>query len=258
MGDLPYGFIYITENMTNHKKYIGKKTYDKCGKWHNYLGSGDLLQKAILKYGKENFRRTVIDVADSFVDLNEREKYWINYYDATNSDEFYNIANGGTGGNTKCGYTADELTISEAIRIKAIREGFKHKSGEDFPQAKLKKEQVTDIINSLLSGSYHTDLARKYNVSVSTINDIASHKTWKSLTDGIVFPTITREMVGKRSAKSCSKPVIAYNKDMDMIGEYPSAREAGKSLGVGYRLVSQVCNGEKPSAHGYIFMFSNN
>ena len=49
----PYGFIYITTNMVNGKRYIGQKKF--CDGWKTYLGSGKLLKKAIKKYCKENF-----------------------------------------------------------------------------------------------------------------------------------------------------------------------------------------------------------
>ncbi|HAU84134.1 MAG TPA: hypothetical protein DCW90_00975 [Lachnospiraceae bacterium] len=43
----PYGFIYITTNIVNNKKYIGQKVYDKDNKWVTYLGSGVALSLAI-------------------------------------------------------------------------------------------------------------------------------------------------------------------------------------------------------------------
>ena len=47
-------FIYMTTNLITNEKYIGKHygTEDD-----SYLGSGKILQKASLKYGKENFKR---------------------------------------------------------------------------------------------------------------------------------------------------------------------------------------------------------
>ena len=78
----------------------------KVGK--NYLGSGTVLNKAIKKYGTENFSRLIIEECYSKEELNVREIFWIDYYDATNNKQFYNIASGGDGGNTTSGYTQDE------------------------------------------------------------------------------------------------------------------------------------------------------
>lgn len=70
-----YGFIYITTNHVNGKKYIGQKNYDKRGNWKKYLGSGVILAKAIQKYGKENFSKEVVEECESKEQLDEREKY---------------------------------------------------------------------------------------------------------------------------------------------------------------------------------------
>jgi hypothetical protein len=91
----PYGFIYITTNLINGKRYIGQKKFDGGSRWKSYLGSGYSLIKAIKKYGKENFIRNIIDIAYSDDELNEKEKTWIENYDAVKSNDFYNRIEGG-------------------------------------------------------------------------------------------------------------------------------------------------------------------
>lgn len=48
-----YGYVYITENKLNGKKYIGKHRAEIFDK--SYLGSGKALKSAIKLYGKSNF-----------------------------------------------------------------------------------------------------------------------------------------------------------------------------------------------------------
>lgn len=91
----PYGFIYITTNMINGKRYIGQKKFDGGSRWKSYLGSGHYLMKAIKKYGKNNFIRNIVDIAYSFDELNEKEKAWIDNYNAVDSEDFYNRIEGG-------------------------------------------------------------------------------------------------------------------------------------------------------------------
>jgi len=91
-----YGFIYITTNNINGKKYIGQRKY--YGKYEEYLGSGVILARAIAKYGVENFTRQVVEECDTKEALNEREIFWIDYYHADTSDAFYNEKCGGSGG----------------------------------------------------------------------------------------------------------------------------------------------------------------
>lgn len=106
-----YGFVYITTNHVNGKQYIGQRKYDKQGKWKEYLGSGIILSRAIEKYGLKNFSKEIIEECKTKKILNEREIYWINYYNAVESDNFYNIASGGDGGNTIAGYTDDQRKL---------------------------------------------------------------------------------------------------------------------------------------------------
>jgi hypothetical protein len=86
-------YIYKTTNLLNNKVYIGKSQKLFNGK---YYGSGILLKKAIKKYGIENFLVEVIENCKTIEILNQQEKMWIAYYIGNS----YNIAEGGTGGNT--------------------------------------------------------------------------------------------------------------------------------------------------------------
>jgi len=87
--------IYKTTNLINGKIYVGKHTMDR----DDYLGSGNLLKRAVKKYGSENFvRETLENCGDNLELLNEREKYWIEKLNSTNLEIGYNIANGSVGG----------------------------------------------------------------------------------------------------------------------------------------------------------------
>lgn len=125
----PYGFIYITTNLINGKKYIGKKKYNK--KADNYLGSGKHLKNAIKKYGKENFTRDIIAIGYNANDLNELEIYYIDKYDAANSQDYYNIASGGEGGNTFVGKTKEEMKNFSEKRSKLSKEMWENRTEEE-------------------------------------------------------------------------------------------------------------------------------
>lgn len=91
----PYGFIYITTNKINNKKYIGQKKFDNRGRWKSYLGSGYWLMKAIDKYGKENFYREIVGTSMTEEELNQKEYEWIKKHNAVEDSNFYNMMNGG-------------------------------------------------------------------------------------------------------------------------------------------------------------------
>lgn len=137
-----YGFVYITSNNINGKKYIGKRAYDSAGKWESYLGSGILLTRALKRYGKDNFSRQIIDIAETSHDLCEKERYWISYFDAVESNEFYNIAPGGDGGNVRAGYSREQYIESENKRLRAVSNAAKKRCGEMASMAKLSEDDV--------------------------------------------------------------------------------------------------------------------
>lgn len=91
----PYGFIYITTNIINGRRYIGQKSFDYKSRWYSYVGSGYQLIKAIKKYGKENFKRDIVAIAYTAKELNELEIIWIRDYNAVINENFYNMADGG-------------------------------------------------------------------------------------------------------------------------------------------------------------------
>ena len=83
-----YGFIYITTNNVNQKRYVGQKKIDKRGSWKNYIGSGVILSRAIDKYGADAFTKEIVDVTSTIEELNDKEIQWISKLDAVGSDEF--------------------------------------------------------------------------------------------------------------------------------------------------------------------------
>ena len=242
-----YGFIYITTNHINGKRYIGQKSYSQSN-WKTYLGSGIYLNRAINKYGKENFSKEIIETCETKEILDEREKYWIGYYNAVENNNFYNIASGGDGGNTIAGYSEEQLEQYKEYKRKLHKETAP--KGESCVASKLTEKQVLEIIERLQKNDFNLDIATKYNVSTETINDIRNHKTWKTLTENIVFDDIS-----SRKRPRSTKPVVQYSEEGQYIATYKSARDVQRELGISYKLVSAVCNGTKRIAHGFIWRF---
>ena len=109
-----YGYIYLTTNLINGKKYIGQhrsKEFDKT-----YFGSGVVLLKALEKYGKENFKCEILKECFSEDELNSWEKKFIKDHNASCSDEYYNVANGGLGHTCEPWNKGKHIEISDKAR----------------------------------------------------------------------------------------------------------------------------------------------
>jgi hypothetical protein len=71
--------------------YIGKDTKSR----KDYLGSGTLLKKAIVKYGRESFEKIILaDGIECPKKLAEEEIRFIKIFNADTSNNFYNISSG--------------------------------------------------------------------------------------------------------------------------------------------------------------------
>ena len=88
--------IYKVTNKINGKVYIGQSV-DIGRRWREHMTAKDdiYFHKAIQKYGVENFEWEVIEQCKK-KDLDEREIYWIEYYDSFNKG--YNCTKGGDSG----------------------------------------------------------------------------------------------------------------------------------------------------------------
>jgi group I intron endonuclease len=84
-----YGFIYLTTNLCNGKRYIGQT---KRSATSTYFGSGKAIRKALKKYGAKNFTREILVYAFSKKDLDFLEEHFIKEFNATDDRDWYNIS----------------------------------------------------------------------------------------------------------------------------------------------------------------------
>lgn len=132
--------IYITTNLINGKFYIGKDVANNP----SYLGSGLLLKKAIRRYGINNFKKEILEICDSQELLCEREKYWINKLKSTDRKIGYNIAEGGTGGDTFTNLSETKKQIVLKKRESSMREIRKTKDYRDKLSKRTKDMWMDD------------------------------------------------------------------------------------------------------------------
>jgi len=99
------GFVYIITNLTNQKRYIGKKLFKSTrtktikGKrkkvktdsdWRNYFGSNAVLKEDVKLLGPLNFKREILKICKSKGTCNYWEMKYQIQYEVLERSDFYN------------------------------------------------------------------------------------------------------------------------------------------------------------------------
>lgn len=145
----PYGFIYITTNLINGKRYLGQKKFDKYGDYKNYLGSGVAFEKAVKKYGRKNFKRDIITFCYSKEELNKAEYDLSVFLNVVESDDWYNLVLGG-GATSGCHLTNEtKEKISKSKTGKPLSEYHKNRISEGLKGIVFSEEHKKKIANAM-------------------------------------------------------------------------------------------------------------
>lgn len=136
--------IYKTINLKNNKYYIGQDKKNNP----EYLGSGLLLNRAIKKYGRENFTKEILCECKTKKELNDMEIYWIKISNSI-SPNGYNISTGGEGGDNftnnpnkeiirkKCISSANKISKQNSLRNKGENNPFFNKKHSKKTRKKM-------------------------------------------------------------------------------------------------------------------------
>lgn len=114
------GYIYKITNNINNKVYIGQTKNSVNRRWTEHKRDSKknnndfVLYRAMRKYGFDNFIVETIEFDVPLDKLNEREVYWIKFYDSFNSEKGYNLTSGG-GQNTKISDSTKEKHRQNAL-----------------------------------------------------------------------------------------------------------------------------------------------
>ena len=154
-----FGYIYKITNLINNKCYIGQTIKNIEERWNRHkrdafnkknYNYNYPLYKAFRKYGLENFSFEIIEECN-ISELNEKEIYWIQYYDSYKNG--YNQTTGGKGNRL--------LDLDEKEIIKCYE-----------------KEQNIITVSKIFNCSRHTinNILHKNNVKIKTAQEHAQEK----------------------------------------------------------------------------------
>lgn len=181
--------VYKITNKVTGKVYIGITNQGAGARYRHHwyearTGEPAPIHRSMAKYGEENFTLEIIDFAETYEELKEKEKYWIKQYDSMNREKGYNLTEGGDG---TFGRLHSEET-KEKIRQKAIGRKASEETKKKMSEAQKKYKDMhkahADAIRSLnqkaivvydLEGNIVEEFdttkecAEKYNVTSTTV-----------------------------------------------------------------------------------------
>ena len=186
------GFIYKITNKLNNKVYIGQtiqkpieRFYQHCAKKCDKYILNMVIHKAIFKYGKDNFTFEVIEEVPK-QQLNEREEYWIKYYNSYTDG--YNSTKGGQKGNKPFKNIDNKVIIEQyqqgkslrtigkmfnidkaTVKSILIRNNIKLRTTRTY---KLSQEDRANIILDIKQGLSRNTIVSKWNISKSYLSQL--------------------------------------------------------------------------------------
>ena len=281
-------YVYEITNLVNGKKYIGKRSCKCPIEEDKYMGSGILISKAIKKYGKENFRKDILEICNSEEMAFEREKYWIKHYNAVVCREFYNIKDGGEG-NTRedalrnLAKLTPEQIIERSRKLSIANKGENNSmygvKGKDNPVSKaivmmdlegnivkefdcireandyFDKDRAFSFISKVcINGgtayNYLWLFKEEYN---NLINENKFNEWYLNVKNRYIDKTIK---ANRTKVQNNSKVIYQLNKDtLDIMQEFNSIVLASESTGVKSRSINRVCRHGCNTAGGYSWIY---
>ena len=148
-------WIYKITNIQNNKVYIGQTIRPVEQRFqrhmtdamHNILDTH--FARAIRQYGPTNFSYLIIDTAQTQEELNQKEQYWIKYYNSVKEGYNETDAIEKSGGNTYQSKTKEEMeVIKEKIRQTKI--GSKNPMARKIKRINIETNEV-EIFDTVIS-----------------------------------------------------------------------------------------------------------
>ena len=262
------GYVYKITNNVNGKIYIGQTRVTEPQRWqqhiwHAYNDSDNdslLLCRAIKKYGKENFTRTILEECDNQF-LNEREKYWINYFDSTNHDIGYNVAEGGKGHSK---YSNEEIVkaytdfgsitkASEAIGMSREQMSIRLQAMGIQTTREIPVCQYDLQGNFIKEYSTMADAAKETNTPIYHIREQGVYNKFLWLYKNNT-QTPEERLNQLSNLVHNLLDIQQYNEFGELVAEFSNAAEASRKTGINISSIKAASNGKQVSAGGFLWV----
>jgi group I intron endonuclease len=240
--------IYKITNMSNGKCYIGQSVNldSRLSDHKRELLKGTHHNKHMRRAFKQvGIKRFTFDVLEecNIEHLNEKEVWWIEFFDSTNRDCGYNFESGGGAGKRMHQETREEMSkarmgegnpmygkkLSKA-HAHAIR--LRNRGNNNI----LNESDVSIIKQLLAEGVTQSELCKQFNVHHSTIGKIYSCDNWAWVSEEL-NETLMNRTATIRDAK--------MDKARELYGKGYSCKEVSDVVGYSQHYIQKILGGDR-------------
>ena len=237
--------IYKTTNLVNGKIYVGQDSNNDS----NYLGGGKLLKLAIKKYGRNNFKKEILEECESIDELSEREIYWISKFNCLDKNIGYNILEGGLISPMLNNIHTDETK-------QKMSDNHYNCNGENNPMYGKTFEDVwreKDLSEREIQIKWDKWLKKRSELSKGKNNGMYGKQRFGEENPffGKNHSNETKLILRKKSKR---KKVLQYTLDGKLIKEWESTMDVYRELNLNCR---NCCRGLTKTAGGFKWKYKN-
>lgn len=291
------GFIYKITSPTG-RQYVGKtkhlgrrKNTYKYNIANNVGWVNSMIMNSLQKYGWDAHKFEIIEEIPN-EQLNEREKFWIKELDTYcfENPRNMNMSRGGEEGGRTWMFDI-ERRKKQSERFKGEGGSFygKHHTEENKRKASIRTsaynkkhgvkvpewgaEKGREIVRTpIICYDINGYFVKEYRslkiacddlcINHSSISQVCNNK--RTNVGGYIFRYKTENYplkieIGEIKYQTVSRPILRLNKDMKVIKEYPSAKEASEELRIPKTTINRAAqyNFLKPIRSGHIFIYKD-
>ncbi|MGX8835327.1 NUMOD1 domain-containing DNA-binding protein [Amedibacillus sp. YH-ame6] len=222
--------IYLIENKINRKRYIGQTVnYSERMKQHIYgrnNGRNSMVDRAIKKYGVNNFEFRIIAVSTNQIDADEKERLYIEKYNSL-KPKGYNILRGGR---SQQGAWNTRKVYMYSLNGKYIRQFDSSKQVERWSNSFYLREGVRDCCNGKVKRCKDKIFSFE---KLDTVEPYCKPKSCKM------------------------KPVFQFSLDGKMIAVYKSVTDASVVTETSRTSILGCLSGIYKTANGYLWSYTD-
>ena len=255
--------IYKTTNLINNKIYIGQKSRS-CNKdvktiqdllKTSYYGSNKELKEDIKKYGKKNFKRELIeDKIETIEKLNERENYWIEFYNSRNPKIGYNKSLYAWPFFSGCKHTIISKNKQSLSTRKTYIENpnIKNKISKSLKKYHKNNPNISKNHSEYLKNLHikHPEIRIKMGIS--------QKKRYEKIENTPMYGKHHSKKTKEKMSIIHSKKVYQYDKKGNLLKVYKSVVEAAKINNLHRQTISACCRNELKTSGNYIWQYNLN